>query len=599
MTIEKKDLRLLYKPKTDHLRFWLHSEACYTEEELKQRAWILKTRAQSGINPQYLINPSSWFTEDNQALVNAYEHTWFYSNAYKPRHTLALDDFYVQTIDTQNLQWPTLYELMQKTGDYLLLRNKKMRTDHLNQPMNFFFLDINNILRGISQNNNIKQTQEQLTLLTRYVRTIEKNVSPRVDSDRLFLATFREFIDRKVHPTITHLLESQLLKDRLAELAKTLKQVSSDRNRILHFALNINPVNPHPYQFVIDNPDYLSAYPTQAALECGKSTEVMALHTLGVRVTTQQLQQCSNFQLISMNEEILDHYARAVSDLEELEQFQKVITQTIELLGQAGEVYTVYQFKEQLSLMLQQIDLFIDSSSQHIEEIIHANTKAYQKAIRDEQDLSFMKKWLTYEKEKLNTFIHNQDTLAQFPSTISDLLKTRQTLKEQVHHLISHLNKPKALVTNFAAIAYQAQELNTLLNSMHKWIKVQHQIKGLEEPNAPEQLEFLPQSQLGLQPDDTPLVWGGTEVMATNLYIPPQNQFPPKPLSITYYPDYSLQSQQSMPINLNFYLSVIALIPMGFLIFYLLKQLQKKERTGHCSELSPQLEGTRGRDLTP
>lgn len=61
-----------------------------------------------------------------------------------------------------------------KNRDYLLLRNNELRQEHLNQPINFFLLDLNHILKGISQNPNIKQTQEQLEHLTRYVRAVEK-----------------------------------------------------------------------------------------------------------------------------------------------------------------------------------------------------------------------------------------------------------------------------------------------------------------------------------------------------------------------------------------------------------------------------------------
>ncbi len=111
---------------------------------------------------------------------------------------------------------------MQKTGDYLLLRNKNLPAEHLNQPMNFTLLDINHILKDISQNPNIEQTQEQLMHLTRYIRAIEKNTSPLIGSDRLFLANFRGMIDEEIHPQLTYLIASQLLKDRLGDLSKNI-----------------------------------------------------------------------------------------------------------------------------------------------------------------------------------------------------------------------------------------------------------------------------------------------------------------------------------------------------------------------------------------
>ncbi|KTC83089.1 hypothetical protein [Legionella cincinnatiensis] len=586
MTKEKHQYQTSYLPLRNQARFWLHSEACYTEEELNQRAWILKTRANSGIYADYLANPSSWFADDSQALINVYEHSWFYSNAYKTRHVLSRDDFHVQPIDSQRVHWSALYDLMQKTGDYLLLRNKELRQDHLNQPINFFLLDLNHILKGISQNPNIKQTQEQLEYLTRYVRTVEKNISPFVGSDRLFLANFRHAIETQIQPQLTQMLESQLLRDRFGELSKTIKQLSTDRNRILHFALNINPVNPHPYTFAIDQPDDLKAYPTQAVKECGKSTTALVESPIStLKLTIEQLKNCPNFQLIDMQDKILDHYAKAISDLHELDQFQKVISQTMDLLGQAGEVYTVYQFKEQLFSLLEQIELFIDDSSIHIDEIIQANTQAYHQAIQHEQNLSFLKKWLTYEREKLNTFIHNQDTLAQFPSTTTDLIKTNQALKEHVRQVVIHLNAPKAKATNFETIAGKTQELNALINSMHQWVKVQHELKGLQPPQKPQEIKQLSSSfsysQSPMQSKSNP-----------SFFQEPPQKFPAsdmcfisepyenhgygttiQPLTINSGSENPVVQecsvQQCEPVN-NYYWGLLALVPIGLIALYLL-----------------------------
>ena len=111
------------------------------EDELAFREWILKIRANSVIEPDYLTNPSSWFAEDQQALININENSWIRANSYKTRHVLARDDFHVQPVDSQRLQWPALYDLMQTVGDYLLLRNDNLPLEHLNQLMNYVFFD--------------------------------------------------------------------------------------------------------------------------------------------------------------------------------------------------------------------------------------------------------------------------------------------------------------------------------------------------------------------------------------------------------------------------------------------------------------------------
>lgn len=486
---------ITYQAMPDTSRFWLHSETGYTEEELNFRTWVLNLRAHSGIHSDYLINPSSWFADDLQAFVNVYERSWFFFNTFQTRHKLTPDDFHVQPIESQRLQWPLLYDLMQKTGDYLLIRNQNLKLAHLNQPMNFVFCDIINILKGISQHPNILQTKEQLSLLTRYIRAIEKNISPLVGSDRLFLANFRNIMDTDIHPQLTHQIESQLLKDRLWELAKTITQLSMERNRILHFALNDKRVNPHPYDFTTNLYDNLETYPTQAARECGKSsTELMINQATALKITAKQLRDCPHLHLIITDELILDQYAKAVSDLNELSQFQKIITHIIELLGQAGEVYTVHQFKEQLVLLLRKMDSFVDASALNIEGIIHENTQAYHQAIQQQQNLPWLKRWFTSEEEKLKTFIENQDNLAQFPSTSTDLLKTNQELKHHVSQVIVHLSQSQIEKIGFIAITTHAQELAGLMGDMYR-ISTQHISNGLQAPELPEKLSFFPQAE--------------------------------------------------------------------------------------------------------
>jgi hypothetical protein len=572
----KEEQYAAYRPMPYNSRFWLYSESCYTEEDLALRDWVLRERTNSGIDREYLVNPSSWFADDSQALINSYENSWVYSTAYRTRQVLSQDDFYVQPVNSQRLQSQPIYNLMQNVGDYLLLRNQNLPQAHLNQPMNFVFLDINNILRGLSQNPNISQVKEQLEILNRYIRTVEKNISPTVGSDRLFLANFRRVIETKIEPQLTHLLETQLLKERLTELAKTVKKLSIERNRVLHFALNINPVNAHSYDFSTPQIADSASHPTQAAKNCGTSNkEITAELNSILRLTTEQLKNCQNFNLISMNDEILGHYASAISDLNELDRFQNVISEVINLLSQAGEVYTVYQFKEQMVSLLKQITGFIDESSQHIEAIVDANTVAYYKAIQAQQDLSIWQKWLTSEQMKLKTFIKNQDTLAQFPSTSTDLLKTNKALKDHVNEVISHLSQPKTKTIGFNELAGQALQLDRLMGSMHQWIKIQYDIKGIEAPKPPESLRQLPRLK------QAPTSRTAT---ATVSYMPKEHNsfFSLKPaLLIDCSPhnsDCQLSSVKTEDRqNALGYIGLIVLIPVGILFLYLLLKRKNKQ----------------------
>ncbi|HAT8174304.1 TPA: hypothetical protein JA340_14285, partial [Legionella pneumophila] len=247
---------------------------------------------------------------------------------------------------------------------------------------------------------------------------------------------------------------------------------------------------------------------------------------------------------------------------------------------QAGEVYTVHQFKHQMQSLLTQIDSFIDASSEHIDEIIDANTQSYHKAIQEEQNLSFWKNWLTNEKEKLKIFIKNQDTLSQFPSSSSDLKKTNKALKSRVNEVISHLNQPKLKETSFEAIAGQTQALNKLMLSMHDWMKIQHELKGLPLPQPPEPLKIMP------TPIPTVDMYSSPPP-SLNAYKP---MFTPLPGNTTApcAPDNNQCTTPSSSPTQNSlgYLGLIALIPIGVIALYLIIQWMNKK------EAQTQISGT-------
>jgi hypothetical protein len=452
---------------------------------------------------------------------------------------------------------------MQETGDYLILRNQNLPDVHLNQPMNFVLLDINLMLKSLSQNPNIKQVQEQLDIITKYLRTLEKNISPLVGSDRLFLANFRNTVDKEIHPQLIHQIESQLLKDRLQDMSKTIKKLSTDRNRILHFALNVNSVNPHPYDFSMDTLGDTKAYPTQAAKQCGQTTKDPLIYSISaLELSMEQLMDCPNFNLITSKQDILVQYAQAITDLNELARFQSVISQILNLLGQAGELYTLHQFKKQMLKLLKQMNHFIDESSEPIDAIIEANTQAYHQAIQDEQNLAQWKKWLTSDKIKLKNYIKNQDTLAQFPSSSADLAKTNKEIKEHIHEVITHLSQGKSKTIDKETITEQTVELNKIMQSMHNWIAIQHDADGLNPPLTVVPIECIADTS--------------SQPVPQHNYAPPA-LYSPKSCTISEY--YSNQTRFTEPpeVNYSVALSLFALLPVVFVALYLLSKWFEEE----------------------
>jgi hypothetical protein len=299
-------------------------------------------------------------------------------------------------------------------------------------------------------------------------------------------------------PTIVHAIESRLLQDRLQSLSKLIKQVSTERNRVLHFALNARKVNPHSYEFAIDVPEDTSAYPTQAAKACLEGQSALPSPKSSEQLPSL-LKDCPHFKLMTPDKELETHYAQAIFDLKELDHFQTIITQINGLLEQAGEVYTIHQFKEQMLQLFEQTHSFLEESSAPVKAIIAANTNAYHQAIQDQQDLPLWKKLFTSEEEQLTTFIKNQDTLAQFPSGLSDLSKTNSAAQTSTREIIHHLSQPKTIETSLEAISAQAQELDQLMGTMHHWIANRYQQQGLPAPLPPSSLQ-LP------TPDATPVL---------------------------------------------------------------------------------------------
>lgn len=479
----KEKNRATYRPMPPKNRFWGHNEQGYTDEELAWRKWALELRAHSGIHSNYLNNPSSWFKDDGEALIYVYPSSWVFDNTLRTtRDRLSLEQFYVHPIASESLQWAELYHLMQDIGNYLNLRNSELIPAHYNQPMNFIILDINLMLRGLSQTPQIQQVYEQLVLISRYIRTIEMKASAKVGSDKAFLADIRHNINEEIQPKLALLIKSQELKDRLQQLKKHLHQISLDRNLILHFALSTQPVDLHAHEFSMTMLLDKRAYPTQAAKACAQpiSTEV-ATNTGPTEahiLTSTQLKDCAHFKLITQDPVLIEHYAKAITDLYQLEQFQHIIAQISHLTGKAGELYTIHQFKEQMLGLLEKIKLFIATSSVDIRIISQANTDAYYKAIQMTQSLSIWERLLTTKQRDLSIFIKNQDNLALFSFDLDESnTKAQASIEELRRHLVEH----PTTTSNLNDVNNQIQELTQLMQAMHQ-VNAPYEARRLPPP---------------------------------------------------------------------------------------------------------------------
>ncbi|KTD18699.1 Uncharacterised protein [Legionella lansingensis] len=500
-----------YRPMPSQSRFGLvfgvlHNEACYTPEELEYRARVLRARASSGLDSDLLQTSNSWFSSNQDAaFVNINEQSWFFSAEYQPREGITTEAFHIPLIESQRLHWPELGTMTRVIGDYLLLRNSNLAADHLNQPMNYVLLDVVQMLNRLSKIENPEHVANQLQLLHNYLRAVEIHTSPTIGSDRLFLADCRRTFER--HQTkIENQIHSRQLKAQIHKVQQQLTQVAELRHTVLHFALIDQPVNAHPYweHFASHQPQLNSKaeFPTLAAKNCAthhadevtKIDEKNTEHKLvALELSAKTLDHCQDFKFVdNLPGTVKKAYSDSLVDLQEILRFQGILDQLQQLFDQAGEVFTIIQFREQMLGLLQNIEKFIQDSHQTIVQVLEANANIYHQSIQAKQDLQWWEKLLTDRQKKIDDFINNQDNLARFDVTLPDLHKASKDLFQQVNQAMNYLTQQAGEKKQLELISSTRGLVQQLMNSMHAWIGRQYELKGL---SAPEKISLIEASK--------------------------------------------------------------------------------------------------------
>nr|HAT8714328.1 hypothetical protein [Legionella jordanis] len=479
---------------------FFHDESCYTTDELQFRIKILNLRANSGLDADLLQTDNSWFASDEAAFINVNEHSWVLNAEFRPRHALSRDDFHINLIDSNRLQWPELGTMTRVIGDYLLLRNANLEAQHLNQPMNYVLLDVTQILRRLSMSENADYVKQQLQLLQNYLRAVEIHTSPVKGSDRLFLTDCRQSMENH-QASIENHIQSRQLKTQIHQIQQELNRIGELRHTILHFALSEQEVNPHPYwEHFASQPQNMASqveFPTLAAKNCAqrnvdelseraenpaKSSQVIELE-----LSPKTLSDCRDFKFVSnLPEDVQQAYSDSLVDLQEILRFEGIVDQLLQLFDKAGEVFTIVQFREQMQALLLNIEQFIQRSHQNIMHVIEMNAILYQQFIQDKQNLSWWEKLMTQRQHKIDSFINNQDNLARFDVTQSNLLLASKKLFKQIKQVITHLEQQAAESKQLQLMSSTRNLVEQLIDSMHAWMKRQHQLKGLPLPKKPE-----------------------------------------------------------------------------------------------------------------
>ncbi|MFC7780271.1 hypothetical protein [Legionella taurinensis] len=537
----------------------LHDESCYTQEELHLREAILAARSQSGLDPDLLRTDMAWFSPDNQvALVNVNEGSWIFGNEYRPRQGLSRDDFHIGLINRQ-LHWPALNTMTRFIGDYLLIRNNQLDDRHLNQPLNYVFLDAVQILNRMAVIHDGRFVNKQLQLLNKYLRVVETHVSPTQGSDRLFLADCRYTLEHRIAKDIENKQQSQQLKLQFEQVRHQLNRVAELRHTVLHFALTDSTVNPHPYwEHFSEVPRGIEGkqeFPTLSAKHCAEKTSD-ALAQPGnpqlsqLKLTPHTLDNCPALGLIDKTSTAIKAaYGQSISDLQEVLRFQHILDSLLQLFDQAGEVFTLIQLRRQMNNLLLGIEQFVQQSEQHIVSVVEANSRLYHQLIQDKQDLSWWERMTSGKAEKIDRYINNQDNLARFPTSSSDLSAASKELLDGVHEVLNHLKQQGTETQQVAMVSSTRELVQHLMDSMHAWVGHQQEINGLPIPDKPALILSNQQEQpavdWGTRPSQSPSSFvkqpslpqaSFTQRVEAPLFFQAQSQRGPVPSCLTNQP---------------------------------------------------------------
>ncbi|WP_146740014.1 hypothetical protein [Legionella quinlivanii] len=493
--------RIPYRSMQDNSRLNIaarpfYDELCYTEEELQFRQRVINLRTASKIDAQLLSTEDSWFNEDKtQALATVNEGSWLLSVQYRPRHELSLDDFHAEILPPQRVSWTGLSMMMRQIGDYLLIRNDALSKAHLNQPFNYVLLDSMQILRKLAAINDAEYVSEQLQLFTQYLRAVEVMTSPMAGSDRLFLADCRSTIEKDIQFDIQQKLQSRQFKIKIERLHHELTNLAQKRHTGMHFAVTAYDANPHPFWELYKDAQTIGSqreFPTLAAKHCAQitsETNELAPGSSGnlaapesIRLTAEDLKQCPGFKFIdNLPSTIHEAYGQAISDLQEVLRFQNILEQLSQLLDQAGEVFTITQFRSQMLDLFEGIELFVQRSQAPVKEVLEANSAAYHQSIQDKQDIRWWEKWVSDKPEKIDSFINNQDNLSRFAVTPVNLQQVEKQIMEQTNQIKTHLHQFASEEKQLELISSTKELMGQVMNSMQSWVNQQNRLAGLPE----------------------------------------------------------------------------------------------------------------------
>lgn len=473
-----------YQPMVAQSRFgvlgWLYlrDESCYTPEELAFRERLLEARARSGMDSALLETTDSFFaTALEDAFIDVHADSLLLASLYRPKHTLTRDAFHLPLTNHRKMRWQTLETLSRRTGDYLLIRNQHLSSEHLNQPMNYLLLDMVRMIRKMAENSDPEYVSTEVQLLEQYIRGMEVHLE---GGDRLFLADFRAALEQEVSAEIQQVMRSRFLKLQLEVIRQQVRDIAEDRHALLHFSLSHEPVNSHPYLEYLESPPdirslNLREFPTLAASLCARAPDALVSGYTPIAIDAATLRACQTLRLPEkLDPPLVEAFAKALADIHELLRFDGILHQLLHLLEQAGEVLTRLQFREEIDAFLLDVEHFIHHSGEPITLIREANRAVYQRQLLKGRETGLFAALSTGNRAKSSAFLQNQDSLTLSVATRTPMQRAMHQLTQRTHEVRGHLREGATRTEEEALLESTRQTAEQLMENMHHWRAVRH-----------------------------------------------------------------------------------------------------------------------------
>lgn len=354
------------------MSFLYNYESCYQEREHSLREKILIHRKSVHFSYDITLLDSSWFNSDfNVAFENVNKDSYLFTAQYRPFQKLSMNDFRVVEYDNAIYKWDSLRLLEVDIADFLLMRNKliaQYRPEHLNEPLNFFFIDLKHIVRTIAKEENINVILNILNSFVDYINYVETEL-PFDSQDRLFIGQMRESININIKPQIYREIQSNNLRSKLENVLSELDGILDESNRLAHYSFQDKEISPHAISaFDLISKDEEFRYPTISLINCAKNKnqenipiqdEAMVqassdygFHELmfsNVHFDIHMLEQCNRVNLMNgLSEDNKLNYVELVSQINRLLEFKRVLKFVLRLFDEMGQYNLILDFKAEL-----------------------------------------------------------------------------------------------------------------------------------------------------------------------------------------------------------------------------------------------------------